>query len=355
MSAITTPVGARWSCHGCGLCCRVFQLGPVEPAILQNLHDSGVTDWWPPAAAQPIATLRPGPQGPQAFFTKVDGACIFLGPDQRCAIHARLGPAAKPGFCREYPFHFAEDPLGTVAAVRADCGGQPQGDDEAVADLAPAHRDLPRPGPILTLPEGEVPLVPGLGVPALDLAHFVRDQDRALAAKDADPDALIAQLRAAAAAHFGLRFPAADPARAEAAFQRLAAALHGLLAEVLAAGAAPSAAEGALVSTAAAAVAQARSVPSPARYSPPARAHANEALRGALLTHQVLGQGSVGAGLGLYSLLLELSARGPEEVDRATLITHLSRLLRLAAHPAVAQLLRAHRGALLERFVHAGL
>jgi lysine-N-methylase len=34
-----------------------------------------------------------------------DGACVFLGPDNRCRIHAAHGAAAKPLACRIYPFH----------------------------------------------------------------------------------------------------------------------------------------------------------------------------------------------------------------------------------------------------------
>jgi lysine-N-methylase len=36
--------------------------------------------------------------------SRPDGACVFLGPDNRCRIHARFGPAAKPLACRIYPF-----------------------------------------------------------------------------------------------------------------------------------------------------------------------------------------------------------------------------------------------------------
>jgi hypothetical protein len=66
--ALATPTGAQWGCHRCGACCRVFQLGPVEPEILENLAASGVEDWWPPAAEAPFFHLRPTPEGPQAFL-----------------------------------------------------------------------------------------------------------------------------------------------------------------------------------------------------------------------------------------------------------------------------------------------
>src|SRR4029079_14221554 len=33
-----------------------------------------------------------------------DGACVFLGSDNRCRIHAKHGSAAKPLACRIYPY-----------------------------------------------------------------------------------------------------------------------------------------------------------------------------------------------------------------------------------------------------------
>jgi Fe-S-cluster containining protein len=355
--ALSTPTGAQWGCHRCGACCRVFQLGPVEPEILQNLAASGVEDWWPPAAEAPFFHLRPTPEGPQAFLRKVDGACVFLDPEQGCVIHARLGAAAKPSFCRQYPFHVVRDPLGLSAAVRSDCGGlgQDAAGDAPVSVLAAAHLDLPRPEPIPALLAPEYPLVPGLAVPAEGLARFVREQEAALAAQDAAPAVLFAETRAAAARSFGLRFPASDPARAEAALQRVARALRDLVVQVDAAGEAPSPAEAALVADVAQTLTAACAAPGPAAFTPAAAASANLSLRGHLLTHQGLAQGSVGAGLGLLDLQIELCARAsaPEPVDRPALTGRLSRLLRLCAHPALAQLLRAHRPLVLERFVYA--
>jgi hypothetical protein len=37
------------------------------------------------------------------------GACVFLLPDARCAIHAHAGPSAKPAVCRQYPLLQVDD------------------------------------------------------------------------------------------------------------------------------------------------------------------------------------------------------------------------------------------------------
>lgn len=121
---VRTLEGARWSCSACGHCCRLSQLGPVEPEIAENLRQRGIERDWPPAAEAPWLLLEPGPHGaPVGTLRKVDGHCVFLGQDNRCAIHSLYGEAAKPGFCREYPFRAVRDADGLALVVRDDCGG----------------------------------------------------------------------------------------------------------------------------------------------------------------------------------------------------------------------------------------
>lgn len=42
--------------------------------------------------------------GGEARLRQVDGACVFLETDGRCAVHAQLGHDAKPVPCRRFPF-----------------------------------------------------------------------------------------------------------------------------------------------------------------------------------------------------------------------------------------------------------
>src|SRR6188768_3764626 len=134
---IRTPKDARWSCRSCGDCCRGFEFGPVEPAIIAGLEARDVAAHWAPAAEAPWYERRPAPDGTTALFlTHRDGHCVFLRDDALCAVHALWGAEAKPAFCREYPFHVVEDPEGIVVIARSDCGGFHESfvDGEPVAD-----------------------------------------------------------------------------------------------------------------------------------------------------------------------------------------------------------------------------
>lgn len=44
--------------------------------------------------------------------TAADGGCVFLMCDQRCSVHAKLGPEAKPEGCRRFPLGLVATPSG---------------------------------------------------------------------------------------------------------------------------------------------------------------------------------------------------------------------------------------------------
>ena len=109
-SRMRSPKDTRWSCHSCTACCRGFQFGPVEHNVIENLSAQQPASWWPPASNRPWFQERPGPQEQKLYYlSAVDGHCIFLQDDGLCAVHAKLGEAAKPGFCREFPHHIIEE------------------------------------------------------------------------------------------------------------------------------------------------------------------------------------------------------------------------------------------------------
>ena len=79
-----TLPAARWSCHGCGDCCRDFRLGPVEPEVVAALEARGASEL---AGRPDWASQEPGPGGEPGWFLRhVDGHCVFLLPDNRCAV-----------------------------------------------------------------------------------------------------------------------------------------------------------------------------------------------------------------------------------------------------------------------------
>jgi lysine-N-methylase len=97
------PVVQNWDCQGCGNCCREYQIA-VTDEERQRLLDLG----W---ARDPALQGRPPFVQQGGWFStkyrlnhRPDEACVFLSSENRCLIHERHGPDAKPLACRIYPF-----------------------------------------------------------------------------------------------------------------------------------------------------------------------------------------------------------------------------------------------------------
>lgn len=98
------PVLQNWECRGCSSCCRSYHI-PVTVEERKRIEGQG---WEREVGLEGIAYfVREG-----SWFSgrewrlnhRPDSACVFLGPDNRCRIHAKFGSAAKPLACRIYPF-----------------------------------------------------------------------------------------------------------------------------------------------------------------------------------------------------------------------------------------------------------
>lgn len=231
-----TPAGLRWRCSGCASCCRAgFELGPIEPRTIAQLIEAGIEALWPPAAQQPWHRIVQTPDGPAAYLTQRDGACVFLRDDDLCAIHALLGEQAKPSMCLEFPYQLVEEPRGTVAVIRADCAGLHRAwrTADPVGPQLPAIRALPRPGrPIRTFRPGQVAVLPGITVP---LERWLTWEDAALEALADDPElqpgAAVATIRRVLYQAAGVEPPA--PPEPDRAATRAAAAVLVALEHVL--------------------------------------------------------------------------------------------------------------------------
>src|SRR5689334_11464399 len=105
MPVRSLPVVQNWDCQSCGNCCRELQIH-ISDAERQRIEALGWEDveevrgkrlfvrdgWW---NRRTRLNHRP------------DGACVFLGKGNRCLVHERGGPEAKPLACRLYPFILA--------------------------------------------------------------------------------------------------------------------------------------------------------------------------------------------------------------------------------------------------------
>jgi lysine-N-methylase len=95
------PVVQNWDCHGCGNCCREYEI-PVTPAERERIVAQG---WHqdPAVGDLPLFVKRHRWSSEYSLF-RTDRGCVFLSPEGRCRLHERFGPQAKPFACRLYPF-----------------------------------------------------------------------------------------------------------------------------------------------------------------------------------------------------------------------------------------------------------
>lgn len=89
------PVLQNWDCHSCSDCCRAYAVA-VTADERQRIDQQ---NW----AADPDLKGVPLFEKDGVTLAHRAGACVFLGPDNRCRIHAKYGAAAKPLACRVYP------------------------------------------------------------------------------------------------------------------------------------------------------------------------------------------------------------------------------------------------------------
>lgn len=98
------PVLQNWDCQGCSACCRHYHVS-VSSEERKRIESQG---WEKEAEFQGVPMfVRVGGRLSRASYRlnhRLDGACVFLGPDNRCRIHNRHGSAAKPLACRIYPY-----------------------------------------------------------------------------------------------------------------------------------------------------------------------------------------------------------------------------------------------------------
>jgi hypothetical protein len=326
--------------------------------VIADLSAKGIEREWGPAA-DGWYDEREGPSGTGFFLRQLDGRCVFLRPDERCAVHALHGAAAKPGFCREFPYHLVSDPRGTAAVIRATCAGFHRsfrdGDAIAPADVDAAAA-LPRVVPRAAFAPERVAVLPGVDV---DLESWMDAEEELLEGlvdQDLDPRELVAAVRETLAARAGVALDPTRPAQLDAAVDAIVRALGHVLSAVLASP------EGAphkvrFAREVAGALARARSRPAQP-LDPDARAFANLLLRSFLLSKQWAAWGSVAEGIGLWGLEMEFARRvalvGPSGVTAATLAAPIEQWERFASIGLVAHWLRKARVALLDVFLHSG-
>ena len=129
----------RYSCHGCGDCCRDFTVQLREDDLVR-LDSQGYAQ----QMDEPVTVEF---RGQRYLRQRADGSCIFLESDGKCRIHADHGFNEKPVACRLFPFNLAPDALGPHAGLNFACQSVRANKGAALGshreDLRRALRELP--------------------------------------------------------------------------------------------------------------------------------------------------------------------------------------------------------------------
>lgn len=355
---IRVPKGLRWECRGCADCCSgSYDLGPVEPEVVEHLRASRIEEQWKPAAEGPWVEARKYPDGRELLFLRQrNGACVFLRADRKCAVHALLGPEAKPGFCREFPFHFVTDPVGVSAVVRPECGGfhrsSEDGPEVAQAELE-AVLDLPRAVPVRSFAPPNVVVI-GRKVP---LARWLEIEGEALARLDevpaVGPGGALMILRSVLAEQVDANLPLPEPERATEAGAAMLGALQAVMQSVAAksAGAPPDRVRFVTEAADWLGVARAKAGFPVGAVDPELQRYLHLLLRSALVSRSWFSLGSVDVGLGGFALGVVVAiARGGRSVERFD--PPYREWCKLAANPMITAVLSKGGQALSDLFVH---
>jgi lysine-N-methylase len=104
----------RYSCHGCGNCCRDFTVHLREDD-LRRLREQR----WEERLGEPVVVAF---RDSVYLRQREDGSCIFWMPDGRCRIHAEFGFEEKPIACQFFPFSVVPGERDAAMGVSFACG-----------------------------------------------------------------------------------------------------------------------------------------------------------------------------------------------------------------------------------------
>jgi len=103
----------RYSCHGCGNCCRDFTV-QLRESDLRRLREQ---KWEEKLGMPPTVAFR----GETYLRQREDGSCIFLMENGLCRIHAEYGFEEKPIACQLFPFSLTPARRGAAMGLNFAC------------------------------------------------------------------------------------------------------------------------------------------------------------------------------------------------------------------------------------------
>lgn len=166
----------RYSCHGCGNCCRDFtvQLQTEDLARLRGQR-------WEERLGQSVTVDF---RGTTYLRQGDDGACVFLMENGLCRVHAEFGFEEKPIACQLFPFSIVPGERDAALGVNFACASV---QDSKGADLASHRREVLR--MVERIPESvaapaPVALGPSLRASEAELAALERGLERWVAQRE---------------------------------------------------------------------------------------------------------------------------------------------------------------------------
>lgn len=167
--------GQRFECRSCTRCCRELVVHLTE----QDREKIDRQNWGEKIAGG--AYMRLGDT--VVLRHGADGACVFLGADGLCRIHADFGATEKPLACQMFPFTVERTGDAVHASIRLDCptaaksDGRPLSTFRAevtrLAEAAVAQRVLSdRPG------AGQIELSQGVKIGLRSIDRMMEKLDR---------------------------------------------------------------------------------------------------------------------------------------------------------------------------------
>ena len=346
---IETLADARWSCSQCGFCCTFVTLGPVEPQIIAGLKARAVERDWAPAASGWHET-----RGGEAYLRRVDGGCVFLRPDKRCAVHDLYGAEAKPGFCRAFPLHAVETRESVSVVVRADCSGVHETLKSGQPLTEQVEALLALESPRARFEPGRVEVLPGVSVPAASWLKWERALVAGLSEVARAPEPAVGWIRESLAALTATEAPPPDPARFRLAWRAVAEGMRLVAARAVSQGGG-SPAEVAFARENLARLEAALATSSLDEVSGERREYLGVLLQSFLLGKLYKGAGGPAAGLGLFLVTVQVARASAEPVDLDSLAHHLSRFTRFLNNHAIQRVVQAARPALEDVFLNASV
>jgi len=124
MSRLHIPPFVNYDCTLCGWCCHQYDISFSQ----EDYERLAKREWGalePDLAGREWCAPLRGERGYAQYRLRYtpEGACVFLGRDNKCLMHKHVGELGKALGCCVYPFTFVDSPTGRSSGARRCSAG----------------------------------------------------------------------------------------------------------------------------------------------------------------------------------------------------------------------------------------